>query len=213
MLAAIALSHPIPALIRVGQTLAISGRLRPDLRDSEIALEYHAPSGALPKRWTRIAEASLGPGGTFSMRWKVTKASSPSILFVRLAAIRRHATVAVTKAGQLAIGPAVVPCAAPVPPAVNIPVGDGWIEGGLIIRGGAFPGVDECESQPYTITATNTATGAVAATMNVPGGQSYTLVVPAGTYTLKATAGCPGNGTATVSAAYGTTANTYCNVP
>ncbi|MGI8505879.1 MAG: hypothetical protein ACR2MK_03580 [Solirubrobacteraceae bacterium] len=69
---------------------------------------------------------------------------------------------------------------------MNIPVGDGWIVGGAYIRGGPYPGLDECESQTYTATATDTSTGATAVTQTVAGGHSYTLVVPAGSYALGA---------------------------
>jgi hypothetical protein len=213
MVAVITLNHPIPGLMRVGQTLAVSGRVRPAAIGAEVALEYRAPAGALPNNWTPVAEATAGPGGRFSLRWQLTKASAPAILDVRLAAIRHHRTIASTAPTMLAIGPAAVPCAAPVPPAVDIPFGDGWIEGGAIIQGGPFPGVYECVSEPYTVTATNTATGQVAATMTVPGGDSYTLVVPAGSYTLTTTGGCPARGSATVTAAVGTTASAYCDVP
>jgi hypothetical protein len=97
-----------------------------------------------------------------------------------------------------------------VPPAVNIPVGSGWIEGGVILEGGAFPGLDECQPQPYTVTATNSA-GVVATTMSVSGGHSYTLApLAAGTYTLTSGA-CRGQ--ATVIAGQGTMANTYCLYP
>jgi hypothetical protein len=212
MVAAIALSQPLPTLVRVGQTVTIRGRLTPGMKGVEIALEDRGPNGQQPSSWGRLIEARAAANGAFSLRWRVGQGSS-RLVQARVAAIQRRRTIAATAAAQLAIGPAAVPCAAPVPPAVNIPVGDGWIEGGLIIQGGAFPGVYECESQPYTVTATNTATGAVAATMNVAGGHSYTLVVAAGSYTLTTTMGCPGRGTATVSAAMGTTANAFCDVP
>jgi hypothetical protein len=212
MVAAITLAKPLPALVRLQQTVVVSGRVRPSVNAAVAALEYRPPPGAGRQTWTFLATASIGKNGAFSLRWKVKQLKSVPIS-LRVVAVRDVRTLAATAPVQSAIGPAAVPCAAPVPPAVNIPVGAGWIEGGLIIQGGAFPGVYECESQPYTITATNTTTGAVAARMNVAGGHSYTLVVPAGTYTLSATAGCPGRGTATVTAAMGTTANTYCDVP
>jgi hypothetical protein len=107
------------------------------------------------------------------------------------------------------VGPAFVRCSAPVPPAINIPAGDGWIVGGLYDEGGPFPGIDECSSSGYTITAT-VADGTVAATQTVAGGHSYTLVVPAGKYTLNARF-CRGQ--ATVTAGRQTAANTICAFP
>jgi hypothetical protein len=93
---------------------------------------------------------------------------------------------------------------------VNIPVGDGWIEGGVYIEGGPFPGIYECEGQPYRIDA-ETSSGTVVASQQVAAGHSYTLApVPAGSYKLRAN-GCFGS--ATVIAGKGTTANTNCLVP
>jgi hypothetical protein len=117
--------------------------------------------------------------------------------------------MAQTKPVQSAIGPAAQSCAQPPPPAVDIPVGDGWIVGGRYIEGGPFPGVYECDSEPYTVTATD-ANGVVQATQGVAGGASYTLVVPAGTYTLQSDF-C--RGTATVTAGQQTQADTVCPVP
>jgi hypothetical protein len=213
MLAAIALSHPIPNLLRVGQTMTVSGRLKPDRSKTEIALEYRGTSGLQPKRWTVLAEVSPNRAGGFTLRWQATQATSSLALSMRIAAIHGGKAIATTKPATIAIGAAAVPCAAPVPPAVNIPVGSGWIEGGAYIMGGAFPGVEECVSQTYTVTATDTATGQVAATMTVQGGHSYTLVVPAGSYTLSTAGGCPARGMATVTAGHGTTADADCDVP
>jgi len=93
---------------------------------------------------------------------------------------------------------------------VNIPVGDGWIVGGAYGIGGAFPGIDECLQQQYTVTATD-ANGKVQATQTVAAGHSYTLApLPAGTYTLRAGA-CMG--TATVAAGKQTAADADCLYP
>jgi hypothetical protein len=110
---------------------------------------------------------------------------------------------------QSAIGPAPVLCAPPTPPAVNIPAGDGWIVGGRYTIGGPFPGIDVCDGDQYTVTATD-ANGVVQATQTVAGGQSYTLVVPAGQYTLDSDF-C--RGMATVTAGRQTQADTTCAVP
>jgi hypothetical protein len=93
---------------------------------------------------------------------------------------------------------------------VNIPAGDGWIVGGAYGIGGAFPGIDECLQQQYTVTATD-ANGKVQASQTVAGGHSYTLApLPAGEYTLRAGA-CMG--TATVVAGKQTAANADCLYP
>jgi hypothetical protein len=128
---------------------------------------------------------------------------------LRVTARRAGKLLAATAPAQTAIGPAAVYCKPPAPPAVNIPAGDGWIVGGLYIEGGPFPGIYECSSQAYTVLAKNSS-GAAAAHENVPGGHSYTLVVPAGNYTLQSNF-C--RGSATVTAAKRTRANTYCYVP
>jgi hypothetical protein len=117
--------------------------------------------------------------------------------------------IAGTPSYETAIGPQRVYCAPPVPPATMIPVGDGWIVGGAIGEGGPFPGIYACLGDPYTVTATNSS-GRVAATQHVAALHSYTLVVPAGSYTLQAG---PCRGTAKVRAGRQTTANSYCYFP
>ena len=92
---------------------------------------------------------------------------------------------------------------------MNVPVGDGWITGGLYGEGGPYPGFDECSSEPYTETATD-GSGMVVSSQNVAARHSYTLVVPAGSYALKS-GGC--RGMATVKAGRETKANTYCLYP
>ena len=90
-----------------------------------------------------------------------------------------------------------------------MPSGDGWITGGVYGEGGAFPGMDACLSQRYTIEALDSG-GSVAARETVPGGHSYTLVMPSGSYTLMS-GGCRGR--ATVRAGQQTKANTFCLYP
>lgn len=127
-----------------------------------------------------------------------------------MAALKDGRLVVSTKATPSAVGPKAVYCAPPVPPAVNIPVGSGWIVGGLYLEGGPFPGIMECEQQPYTVRA-ESPSGTVVASQQVAAGHSYTLVVPAGSYALHAST-C-GTGSATVTAAHQTKANTICPVP
>jgi hypothetical protein len=117
--------------------------------------------------------------------------------------------LAVTSRSQTFVGSAAVYCKPPVPPAVNIPPSDGWIVGGLYEQGGPFPGILECSGAAYTVTAVNSS-GTVRASQSVARRHSYTLVVPAGHYTLTS-GGC--RGTATVRAGRQTKADTYCDLP
>jgi hypothetical protein len=173
------------------------------------ALELRRALGT-PSRWTIVARAAVEKTGAFTLRWHVPKSEDPGPVRFRVVALTgSHRIFAATAGSESAIGQAAVPCAAATPPAVAIGVGEGWIAGGRITQGGPFPGIDACDPQQYTVTATGSG-GQVAATQTVAGGQSYTLVVPAGTYTLTSDF-C--RGTATVTAGEQTTANTYCDVP
>jgi hypothetical protein len=100
-------------------------------------------------------------------------------------------------------------CAAATPPS-SVPAGDGWVTGGLYTVGGPAPGIDNCSQSPFTVTVLDQNGGQVA-TQSVPGGQSYTIVLAAGTYTLQSNSFC--RGMATVVAGQGTMANTNCDVP
>ena len=203
----IVLSAPLPSLVRIGQQVTVKGKVAGALAHASSALQLlpEGPGG----RWTTIARAPLTAHHRFTIRWHVAQAKFP-LVSLRVVELSRDRVIARTQAKQSAVGPAPVYCAAPVPPAVDIPVGDGWIVGGLYLAGGPFPGIFECEQQAYTIRAL-TSTGTVAASMQVAGGHSYTLVVPAGSYTLRAST-C-GFGSATVEATKGTTANAVCPVP
>jgi hypothetical protein len=202
----IRLAEAFPSLIRIGDTLRVSGRVDHGPHGTAAALEVKRTAA-----WSVVSRARLGRGGAFTLRWAVTKATQTGPVSIRVAAVKGRTLLAATRAEQVGIGPAAVACAPPVPPAVMIPAGDGWIEGGLIDEGGAFPGIDSCSTAPYTVSASN-ASGAVVATQQVAASHSYTLVVPAGTYTLQA--GMPGcRGSATVVAGQQTLANTYCLFP
>jgi hypothetical protein len=98
--------------------------------------------------------------------------------------------------------------AASVPTAV--PSGDGWIVGGVYLDGGPFPGIYECLGTAQTVEVFAVASGTLATTVHVPARESYSIVLPAGSYTLQA-AGC--HGTATVVAGHATSADTVCNIP
>jgi hypothetical protein len=202
----IAVSRPLPALVRIGQTVTVKGRVRHARSNASLALQGRGADAT----WTAVATARASRRGRFSIHWTVPSSERIGPLSLRVAELSRDRVIARTGATQSAVGPAPVYCTAPVPPAVDIPVGDGWIVGGLYLEGGAFPGILQCEQQAYTIRAL-TSTGTVAASMQVAGGHSYTLVVPAGSYTLRAST-C-GFGSATVKPGKGTTANTYCPVP
>lgn len=163
--------------------------------------------------WRDLARFPLPRGGgSFRIRWRVWAGFSFEPLSLRLAILVRGRVGAATIPVHSIVGPAAIKCIPPVPPTVDIPAGDGWIVGGAYIRGGPYPGLDECESQTYTVTATDTSTGAAAATQTVAGGHSYTLVLPAGSYTLRA-GGCTTAAAVTVQAATQTVADAYCDVP
>lgn len=199
----ITLSAPLPSVVRVGSTLTVSGHVR-HARGASRARLWLKRSTA----WSPVAAAPIRRG-RFTLSWQVPSSQTPGLVSFRVSARSRGRVLARTKPVQSAIGPAPVLCAAPVPPAVNIPVGDGWIVGGRYNVGGPFPGIDVCDGDPYTVTATD-ANGVVRATQTVAGSHSYTLVVPAGQYTLNSDF-C--RGTATVAAGEQTQADTICAVP
>jgi hypothetical protein len=199
------LSRPLPSILRQRSEVTVSGEVRHPPRHGEAILESMRSS-----RWVMLASTKIGNHGAFKISWRVPATEQIGPLSLRVQAVNgKGVIVATTRAAQSAVGPASDLCAAPVPPAVDIPVGDGWIVGGRYNEGGAFPGIYACDSQQYTVTATDSA-GNVRATQTVSGGHSYTLVVPAGSYTLKSDF-C--QGTATVAAAKQTRADTVCPVP
>jgi hypothetical protein len=199
----IVLSRPLPSLVRVGQRIAVTGRVAHPPAHASAALQIRGP-----RPWATVAEAPVGARDGFKIRWRVSGAEGPVAL--RVVALSGERVIARTSAQQSAVGPKAVYCAPPVPPAVNIPAGDGWIVGGLYLEGGPFPGIFECEQQPYTINV-ESLSGTIVASQSVAAGHSYTVVVPAGTYKLRASS-C-GLGSGTVTAAHQTKANTVCPVP
>lgn len=199
----VVLSKPPPGLIRVGQHVTVTGRVRRAPAHTWAALQ----TGGHP-RWTTVARASLGAQAAFTIRWHVSGSAGP--LRLRVAALREGRVIAATRPRRSAVGPKAIYCAPPVPPAVDIPVGSGWIVGGLYLEGGPYPGIFECEQQRYTINV-ETPSGRTVARQTVAAGHSYTLVVPAGSYKLRSNVGCLGS--ATVTAGHQTKANTICNIP
>jgi hypothetical protein len=197
------LRHPLPAVVHAGQTVTISGHVRGAPAGTDAALQARTASG-----WNMLARVSVRSDGAFTLRWAVGKRTG--LWTIRVAALNHGRVLAATHSILAGVSRPPVYCSPAAPPAVNIPVGDGWITGGDYLEGGPFPGIVECESQGYTVTATNMA-GVAVASETVAGGHSYTLVVPAGTYTLRATQ-C-GTGSATVTAGRQTRADLVCPVP
>jgi hypothetical protein len=143
------------------------------------------------------------------LRWRVPKRPS-ALASVRVGAYKDQRLLLAGKPADLAIGPAFVPCTPPQIPKLLLPIGYGLVYGGVYIEGGPYPGVDQCNSQPYRVTATNSA-GARTAGMDVAGGHSYWLALPAGNYTL--TASSCGTAMTTVTAGQQTKADLVCAVP
>jgi hypothetical protein len=200
----IMLRKSLPGVVRIDQQLTVAGRVPTAPRGARVALE-----SARTTKWRVEASTSLRHSGAFNLRWRVGKGIATGPLKLRVAVIRQMQQLFTTAPVQLFVGPAIVYCKAPVPPAVNIPAGDGWIVGGVYGLGGAFPGIDQCWSTPYTVTATN-ASGVIVTRETVAALHSYTLVVPAGSYSL-ASGAC--RGSATVTAGREIKADTDCDYP
>jgi hypothetical protein len=200
----IVLSKPLPNVVRIAERVTVTGRVPTPPRGARVALE-----SARTANWRIVASTSMRGSGAFRLTWQIGKRTAPGPVKLRLVVIRRGLSLIRTAPLQSYVGPAAVYCKPPVPPAVNVPVGDGWIVGGVYGVGGAFPGIDACSSAAYTVTATDTS-GAVVASETVAALHSYTLVVPAGSYTL--TSGVC-RGTATVTAGRETEADTNCDYP
>jgi hypothetical protein len=198
------LSQPLPSILRQRSEVTVSGEVRHPPRHGTAILDSMRSS-----RWVMVASTEIRKHGAFKISWRVPSTDPIGPLSLRVVAVnRRGVLIATTPAAQSAVGPPAELCAAPPPPG-GVPVGDGWIVGGRYNEGGAYPGIYACDSQQYTVTATDSA-GKVQATQTVAGGHSYTLVVPAGSYALKSDF-C--QGTATVVAAKQSRADTVCPVP
>lgn len=201
---AIRLAKALPNVIRIDAELRITGRVEHAPPHTRAVLELKRTSA-----WRVLARATVRRDGAFTLKWRLPSKLLTGPSSMRVAAVQDATLLAATRAEQVGIGPKAVYCAPPVPPAVDIAVGDGWIVGGRYGEGGPYPGIYACDGDAYTVTAT-AASGMVAATQQVAALHSYTLVVPAGTYTLDSD-GC--HGSATVTAGKQTTANTYCLYP
>jgi hypothetical protein len=206
----LSLTRPLPSVVRQTTRVTVRGHASGSPRRAHAALELQPSYPQPPPPWQVLASAPLAHNGAFKLTWSVPTTEQIGPVSLRVVLLnRRGALIATTPTAQSAVGPTPVYCAKPTPPMVDIPVGDGWIVGGRYGRGGAFPGIYACDSQQYTVTATDS-NGHVQATQTVAGRHSYTLVVPAGSYTLRSDF-C--QGTATVRPGEQTTANTYCNYP
>jgi hypothetical protein len=200
----IGLRKPLPTLVRIGERLTATGRVRFPPRGARVALQ-----AARTTHWRPVAGTTLRRRGAFTLRWRVRAGTAVGPVKLRVVVTRAGRVLGATASWQAFVGSAAVFCKPPVPPAVDIPVGDGWIVGGVISQGGPFPGIYQCAGSSYTVTAAN-ASGMVVASQTVAALHSYTLVVPAGSYTL--TSGqC--RGVATVTAGRQTEADTDCDFP
>lgn len=195
----VSIAPALPDAVRGGTTVTVSGRVQSPPSGAVVVLEQKASA-----RWQVVVRGRI-QGTAFTLRWHP---SSAGRIAVR-AALRVHARdVAVSAAAQVVVGQAPVYCAAPVTPA-QVPVGDGWIVGGLYIDGGPYPGIHHCVAGDYTITVLDQA-GNTIATQRVQDGQSYTLVLPAGSYALSS-GFC--RAAVTVTAGRQSRADTLCFVP
>ena len=184
-------------VVRLGQVVTVSGTAAHPPAHPRIQLQGRASAG-----WHPLLTTSLR-GDRFALRWHV-RTRAFQLRAVLLSGRHRVATSAVA---PVLVGSAIVSCRPAAAP-VNLPAGDGWIAGGVYLEGGPAPGIDQCQSDSSTITATS-ASGRVV-TQRLSGGSGYALVAPAGTYQLQDGA-CRGQ--ATVIAGRRTVADTDCAFP
>jgi hypothetical protein len=191
----------LPGEATAGTTVVLRGRVSGAPGDSTMDLERRAPTGG---RWTVVAGSGI-VRGRFAITWKPR---TPSFLTIRVILVWHARTLAATKPASILIGAAPIYCATPTPPG-PLPPGDGYVVGGVYNVGGPAPGITVCQGQPNTVVVANPA-GQTVASVAVAASQSYTIVLPAGSYTL--TAGfC--RGSAKVTAGAETKADTVCPVP
>ncbi len=209
---AIALRTPLPTVVRINQSVTVSGHVIGLSGSPRVALELARtqPTARTARTadWIMLAATPVNQNGRFRLRWRVAHGTAPGPIKLRVVALADHRIVAHTAAMQSFIGPAAVYCKPPSPPG-SVPPGDGWIVGGLYGRGGAYPGIYACSSSAYKVSVSDKA-GTTVTRESVPALHSYTLVLPAGTYTL--TSGVC-HGQARVQAGRRTKANTYCDYP
>jgi hypothetical protein len=195
----VSIAPSLPEVVRGGATVTVSGRVQNPPSGAVVVLEQKASS-----RWQVIVRGPIRRAA-FTLRWHP---SSAGRITVRAALRVREHDVAVSAAAQVLVGQAPVYCATPAPPA-QVPPGDGWVVGGLYLEGGPYPGIHHCVAGDYTITVLDQA-GNTVATQQVQDGQSYTLVLPAGSYALSS-GFC--RAAVTVTAGRESRADTLCDVP
>jgi hypothetical protein len=200
------LSKPLPAVVRVGERVIVRGRVAGVPTGTSVRLELRLMGR---RAWQLLARARTRRDGRFTLRWRVRKRPS-ALASVRIAVYSGKRLLGAGKPAFLAIGSAFVPCAPPQIPKILLKRNYGLVYGGPYIEGGPFPGIDACNTQPYRVTATSS-DGTKTVSMDVAGGNSYWLSLPAGNYTL--TASSCGTATATVTAGQTTKADLVCAVP
>jgi hypothetical protein len=184
--------------VRLGQVVAVSGTVTHPPAHARIQLQ-----GRTTAAWHALLTVSFR-GDNFTLHWHV-RARQLQLRAVLLSGRHRIAT---SEAASLLVGSAIVRCHPAAAPA-DLPAGNGWIGGGVYLRGGPAPGIDQCQSSSSAVTATSVS-GDVVASQNLAGGDGYALVVPAGTYQLQ-DGECTGK--ATVIAGHRTVADTDCDFP
>ena len=184
--------------VRLGQVVLVSGTATHPPPHARVQLQ-----GRTTVAWHALLGVYLH-GNHFTLHWHVRARDFQ----LRVALLSGRHTIATSAVASLLVGTAIVRCRPAAAP-VDLPAGDGWIEGGVYLLGGPAPGIDQCQSRSSTVTATS-AGGYVVASQNLAGDEGYALVVPAGTYQLK-DGFC--NGEATVIAGRRTVADTDCDFP
>jgi len=192
----------LPGLATAGTALVVGGRVSHAPAGSTAELEARPPAGVAT--WTVLAKARIS-GGRFTASWTPQTAGP---LKIRAIVVRRSHTIAATRSTSLLVGAAPVYCA-PAAMLTPLPSGTGLIVGGVYDVGGPAPGIIVCQDQANTVTVTDS-TGSPVASVALPAGQSYAIVVPAGSYTLSA-GSC--RGSAVVKPGATTQADTVCDVP
>lgn len=162
----IAFSKLPPSVVRIGQSVRIRGRAHDVPVGTTAVLQGKRSTGG----WARLVRGAVGRYGLVTVRWTVAKGMAIGPISLRLAVRRRGRVLVASTPASSVIGSAFVPCSPPTPPS-RVPSGDGWITGGVYGEGGAFPGVDACLSQRYTIEALGSG-GSVAARETVSRGHS-----------------------------------------
>jgi hypothetical protein len=209
--AATRITVTLPGGVTAGTAVVVRGRVSHAPAGSTAELEARPPTGGV---WTALGKARIS-GGRFAVGWTPQAAG---LVRIRAIVVRRSRTIAATRSASLLIGAAPVGTApvgtapvacAPATSLTPLPYGTGMIVGGVYDVGGPPPGVVVCQDQPTTVTVMDSI-GSPVASLQLAAGQSYAIVVPAGSYTLSAGA-C--RGTAVVPAGATVQANTVCDVP